>query len=44
MHSRSFLNWPYSIAEQNGQSIYPISDENGAKTLPDGAALPIQLI
>ena len=22
MHSRSFLNWPYSIPEQNGQSIY----------------------
>ena len=23
---------------QNGQSVYPYSDQNGAKTLPDGAA------
>ena len=22
----------------NGQSVYPFSDQNGAKTLPDGAA------
>ena len=26
------------IPDQNGQSVYPWSDQNGAKTLPDGAA------
>ena len=24
--------------DQNGQSVYPFSDQNGAKTLPDGVA------
>ena len=26
------------IPDQNGQNVYPFSDQNGAKTLPDGAA------
>ena len=26
------------IPDQNGQSVYPLSDQNGAKILPDGAA------
>ena len=30
IHSRSSLN------NQNGQSVYPFSDPDGAKTLPDG--------
>ena len=25
-------------SDQNGQSVYPFSDQNGAKTLPDGTA------
>ena len=25
-------------SETNKQSVYPLSDQNGAKTLPDGAA------
>ena len=29
---------PYQIPDQNGQSVYPFSHQNGAKTLPDGAA------
>ena len=29
---------PYLIPDQNRQSVYPFSDQNGAKTLPDGAA------
>ena len=26
------------IPDQNGQSVYPLPDQNAAKTLPDGAA------
>ena len=33
---RSSLEKPYLIPDQNGQSVYPFSDQNGAKTLPDG--------
>ena len=29
---------PFPIPDQNGQSLYPFSDKNGAKTLPDGAS------
>ena len=29
---------PNPIPDQNGQSVYPFSDQNGAKTLPGGAA------
>ena len=29
---------PYPIPTQNGQSLYPFSDQNSAKTLPFGAA------
>ena len=32
------LGIPYPILDRNGQSVYPFSDQNGAKTLPDGAA------
>ena len=28
----------HTIQDQNGQSVYLFSDENGAKTLPDGVA------
>ena len=28
----------YLIPDQNGQSLYPFSDDNGTKTLPDGVA------
>ena len=38
IHSRSSLKKPYPIPVQNGQSVYPFSDQNGAKILPDGAA------
>ena len=33
-----FPRKPHSIPDQNGQSEYPFSDQNGAKTLPDGLA------
>ena len=33
-----FPRKPYPIPYQNGQSVYRFSDQNGAKTLPDGAA------
>ena len=29
---------PNPLPEQHGQSVYPFSDQNGAKALPDGAA------
>ena len=29
---------PYPISDQNGQSLDSFSDQNGAKTLPNGAA------
>ena len=29
---------PNTIPDQSGQSVYPFSDQNGAKPLPDGAA------
>ena len=28
---------PYSRLDQNGQNVYPFSDQNGAKTQPDGS-------
>ena len=33
-----FLRKPNPIPDQNGKSVYPFSDQNGAKTLPDGTA------
>ena len=33
-----FPQKPYPIPDQRGQSIYPFSDQNGAKTLSNGAA------
>ena len=33
-----FPRKPHSIPDQNGQSVYQFSDQNGAKTLPDGVA------
>ena len=33
-----FPQKPYPIPVQNGQRLYPFSDQNGTKTLPDGAA------
>ena len=36
-HTLLFLpRKPYPIPDQNGQSVYPFSDQNCAKTLPDG--------
>ena len=29
---------PDPISDQNGQNLYPFSEQNGAKTIPDGAA------
>ena len=37
-HSRSSLEKPNPIPDENGQSVYPFSDQNGPKTLPDGEA------
>ena len=36
IQSCSSLKKPFPIPEQNGQSVFPFSDQNGAKTLPDG--------
>ena len=36
IHSREFPRKPYSIPHQNGESVYPFSDQNGPKTLPEG--------
>ena len=33
-----FPQKPHPTPDQNGQSVYPFSDQNGAKTLPDGVA------
>ena len=33
-----FPRKPSPIPDQNGQSVYPFSNQNGAKTLPDGTA------
>ena len=38
IQSRSSLENHNPIPGQNGQSVHPFSDQNGAKTLPDGAA------
>ena len=38
IHYRSFLCKPYPIPDQNGQNLNPFSDQNGAKTIPFGAA------
>ena len=40
------LKKPFPIPEQNGQSVFPFSDQNGAKTLPDGGGghIPIAYI
>ena len=39
VHIRSLFPWKtYSIPDQNEQSVYPFSDQNGGKTLPFGAA------
>ena len=39
---RSYTPWfprkPSPIPDQNGKSVYPFSDQNGSKTLPNGAA------
>ena len=36
IQSCSSLKKPFPIPEQNGQSVFPFSDQNGTKTLPDG--------
>ena len=38
LHYRSFLGKPYPIQDQTGQNLYPFSGQNGAKTIPFGAA------
>ena len=38
VHSYEFPREPYQIPDPNGQSLYPFSDQNGAGTLPFGAA------
>ena len=38
IHSRSSLENHTRFQSKMGQSVYPFSDQNGAKTLPDGAA------
>ena len=38
MHSHSSPEHHHPLPNQNGQSVYPFSDQNGAKTLPGGAA------
>ena len=38
IHSIWFPQKSYRIPDQNGQSVYPFLDHNGAKPLPDGAA------
>ena len=38
IHSRSSLENHKPNPDQNEQSVYPFSDQNGARTLPDGAA------
>ena len=38
MHSHSSPEHYHPLPNQNGQSVYPFSDQNGAKTLPGGAA------
>ena len=39
-----FLRKPYPIPDQNEQSAYSFSDQNRAKTLPDGRHIPIWLL
>ena len=36
IQSCSSLKKPFPIPEQNGQSVFPFSDQNGTKTLSDG--------
>ena len=36
IQSCSSLKKPFPIPDQNGQSVFPFSDQNSAKTLPDG--------
>ena len=38
LYTPRFPRKPYSIPDQNGQSVYPFSEQNGAETPPDGAA------
>ena len=38
IHSRRFLEKPTQFQTKNVQNLYPFSNQNGAKTLPDGAA------
>ena len=38
IHSRSSIGKPYPIPDQNRPNVYPFSDQNGAETIPDGAA------
>ena len=38
MFIHSIPRKPNPLPEQHGQSVYPFSDQNGAKALPDGAA------
>ena len=38
VHSYEFPREPYPIPDPNGQSLYPFLDQNGARTLPFGAA------
>ena len=47
IQSCSSLKKPFPIPEQNGQSVFPFSDQNGTKTLPDwggGGHIPIAYI
>ena len=38
-NSRSSLENDTRFQTKNGQTVYPFSDQNGAKTLSDGAAM-----
>ena len=38
IHYYKFPREPYLISHPNGQSLYPFSDQKGAKTLPFGEA------
>ena len=38
IHSYEFPPEPNPIPDPNGQSLYPCSEQTGAKTLPFGAA------
>ena len=39
VHTHPWFPWkPYPVPDQNGQSLYPLSDQQGPKTIPFGSA------